>query len=96
MGADNWAACPKCKFKKENAVIEARLQVEKSYGKVTSDKFLSLINDISNKENEEQEKTLREDYEIGMDEYGSFSINYRASCSECQFKYNYDYTVSIP
>ena len=73
-----------------------RMKAEKSYGKVTSDEYLSLISGISNKETEEQEKTLREDYEIEMDEFGLFSVNYSASCSECGFKYKYDYIVSIP
>ena len=96
MSADNWTICPKCKSKKESTAIEARLKAEKSYGKVTSDKFLSLINAITNKETETQEKTLREDYEISIDESGEFYVNYSASCSECDFKYKYDYVASIP
>lgn len=96
MSADNWTTCPKCKSNKEDVIKKTRLEAEKSYGKVTSDKFLSLINDISNEENKEPDETLREDYEIGMDEGKSFSINYRASCSACEFKYNYDYGISIP
>lgn len=96
MSADNWTICPKCKTNKEDAKKKARLEAEKSYGKITPGEFLSLMNDISSNENKEQERTLREDYEIGMDEYGSFSINYSAICGDCGFKYKYDYVVSIP
>ena len=96
MSADNWTICPKCKSKKEDIEKKTRLEAERSYGKVTPDKFLTLINAVLNKENKKQEETLREDYKIGMDGYGSFSINYRAGCVECGFKYSYDYTVPIP
>ena len=100
MSADNWTTrnwtiCPECRFKKETAATEARLEVEKLYGKVTFDEFSSLINNTLNKKNEEQEKTLRENYEIGIDEFGSFSIDYQASCNECQFKYKYEYVTRI-
>lgn len=96
MSADNRTFCPQCKLDKEDVIKKARLEAGKSYGKVTSSEFLSLMNDISSNENKEQERTLREDYEIGMDEHGSFSIDYSASCGECGFKYKYDYVVSIP
>ena len=90
MSVDNWTICPKCKTKKENDAKKERLEMEASYGKVTSSKYLSLIDDLLNKEDEEQ-KTLREDYGIGMDELGTFSVNYSASCTKCKFKYSYDY-----
>ena len=90
MSADNWTTCLKCKSKKENDTKKAKLKVEASYGKVTSSEYLSLINDISNKK-DEKEMTLREDYEIGIDAFGTFSVNYSASCTKCKFKYSYDY-----
>lgn len=96
MSADNWAICPKCKSNREIMIKALRETVSASYGKATQDKFLAQMRDIANKETEEQEKTLREDYEMGMDEFGSFSIDYRAICSKCGFKYSYDYVASIP
>lgn len=71
------------------------MEAEASYGKVTPSEYLSRINNLLNKEDEEQ-MLLREDYEIGMDEFGTLSINYSASCTKCKFKYNYDHTVSVP
>ena len=44
----------------------------------------------------EKNVTLREDYEIGMDEFGTLSIDYSAYCKECKFKYKYNYIISIP
>lgn len=58
MSADNWAVCPKCKLELEN-IVKRPHESRKSYGKVTSDEYLSLISGISNKETEEQENIAR-------------------------------------
>ena len=34
--------------------------------------------------------TLREDYEIFMDEKGKLNIDYSCSCKECDFKHSQD------
>jgi len=39
--------------------------------------------------------TLREDWDIGIDEYGLFEINYRASCRECGFDFKYEYFINV-
>jgi len=33
--------------------------------------------------------TLREDYELGIYEDGTFEVSYHAHCSECEFKFSY-------
>lgn len=41
-------------------------------------------------ENASSVNTLREDWDIGIDAYGLFEINYRASCRECNFRYAFE------
>ena len=97
MSADNWSICPKCVVREKTVVEELKKKAELSYGKVTPAEFLSLTNKALGRERgKNQEKTLREDYKIGMDGYGSFEINYSASCDKCDFKYQYNYVIDIP
>lgn len=105
MGADNWAICPRCLKKKieahQKATQEAINAVESSYGKVTIEEFEALVRNLRELEGRdpseipEKDFTLREDYEIGTDESGTFGVNYRCSCKECgfSFKYNHDEQV---
>lgn len=93
MSADRWTICPKCKSKRDITIKALREKAANIYGKVTQEEFLSQMADISNKQSEEQEKTLREDWEIGMDKFGSFMLDYRASCNCCNYKYSYKYPV---
>ena len=40
--------------------------------------------------------TLREDYDIGIDEDGEFEISYWASCEECKFQFKFDHKQKVP
>lgn len=87
MGADNWGVCPSCKRKAEADKIEQQKLVGESYGKVAPDEYLRLFNEaaqpISLKD------TLREDYEIGVDETGYFAVSYSGSCHVCKFAFTF-------
>lgn len=85
MSADNWGVCPQCKVKANQAVVS-------SYGKVSEEEYIALINKRV-RANEKQ--TLREDYEIGTDKDGIFEINYGCSCSTCGFNYEYIFSLDI-
>ena len=39
--------------------------------------------------------TLREDYDIGIDENGEFEIDYCASCKECKFQFKFNYKQDV-
>lgn len=86
MSADNWSICPKCR---KNAVIEKEKQaaeVISSYGKIPREKWLELKCAADTQLDLDQ--TLREDYEIGIDENGEFFVDYYASCN-CGFKFSF-------
>ena len=87
MGADNWAICPNCKKKIENARAKLIEKANKSYGKVNPEEYLAMLRRAEKEE--EIERTLREDYELGISEDGQFYVNYRSSCKVCGFHYDY-------
>lgn len=74
MSADNWAICPKCKkeSKKKPKII---------YREACEKEYLESL-----KEAEELAiYSLREDYDIRIDEAGEFYIQYSAHCEICGF-----------
>ena len=87
MSADNWRFCPQC-FKKIHEVASQKLKEAKAgYGFVTVVEF---------EENMEKARrpivvpdTMREDFEVGIDENDNFYMNYKAYCSKCGFTYNH-------
>jgi hypothetical protein len=90
MSADNWATCPKCKraaiTEKERLLEEAA----KAYGKVPPAEWKTLTENASKLETGNE--TLREDYELGVDSDGNFSVGYSCRCSECTFQFSFQKT----
>ncbi len=89
MSADNWVICPKCKKENDELNKKRILDAAKKYGKIPADEYIALAKEVSKPI--ELEPTMREDYDIGINENGQFAIYYRCSCSECNFKYGFDY-----
>ena len=95
MSADNWAICPAC-YKREIANLEEqKKKFVTAYGKISEEKYLELQKIIEKGIDKESFRTLREDYNIHTEEYGTFSVEYRCSCSICNFNYNYEHTEDI-
>ena len=85
MSADNWGVCPKCKETAEKNITSA-------YGKVSEEEYLAALNERKQIENN---LTLREDYEVGVDIDGEFSVSYSCHCSKCGFKFDYKYSQEL-
>lgn len=85
MSADNWTICPRCKIKREAACEKERARIQKLYGKVSAEEYVDAVSNP--KFPPEVGQTLREDYRIGVDEYGEWSMVYRCSCKECGFRF---------
>jgi len=95
MSADRWNTCPKCKVIAEQNRIKLARKAEKSYGKVSSEQYLRMLEDVKNGDKQDERETLREDFYIGLDEDGEFSIDYSASCDKCGFKHTFEYKKTI-
>lgn len=92
MSAANWAICPKClknATKKYDALVA---KARKSYGKVSLEAYTDLIAEIPKPAR--LKETLREDYELGIEDNGMFIVIYRASCSVCDFKFEFRHSES--
>ena len=84
MSANNWTVCPIC----HNLPEEWRNGIDYLYGKIPRKKFQEI-----EKEYEAlQIETVREDWNIGLDDDGAVSIHYSAECHNCGAKWHYKKT----
>lgn len=89
MSADNWGFCPICNKDHVKKVKQMDLKTGEVYGKVTSDEYLALLDEVAKIKEEEIAPTLREDYECFTDKEGFFYISYQCLCEKCGFKHNF-------
>ena len=95
MSADNWATCPRCKYRHAKKYDEARSLADTSYGKVSREEWISLDSAAQALSLELETQTFREDYEIyGADE-GEIEVNYRGNCGECGLSVTLKHTHKI-
>lgn len=96
MSADNWTICPKCQNNSQSYLAEMESKLNASYGKVPSMTWKAEWNkfSISKQSVTKPTDTLREDYEIGMLQDGSFYCSYGCSCQECGFSFAFKKEIS--
>ncbi len=82
MSADRWSICPKCLQKHDDAL-------EAAYGKVSPTVYAGMCS-------QELDTNMREDWELGTDEEGKFSINYSCYCRSCGFKFEHKHEEQVP
>ncbi len=99
MSADNWSICPQCLSNYLKKTEEMRKNLETSYGKVPADQFILMSQVVDKRDYIDIEdalgRTLREDYEVLVDDTGKFYISYRCECNRCDFKYVYKYEEKV-
>ncbi len=91
MSADNWAICPKCNARKLAVRNASKQAAEDAYGKAPPSEYLELLRIASLPVTREQ--TLREDYGIGIDDEGNFSVDYQAGCA-CGFTFRFTHSAN--
>lgn len=89
MSADNWCVCPKCKVNVAKKKAETLRKAQETYGKVPAEEYERMIASARIGVKKNDNDTLREDYELGMREDGTFWVSYYASCQKCEFKYQF-------
>jgi len=89
MGADRWGKCPRCIKLHNEGVAADKEALVAAYGTVSADEFLRMKSELDDKISSVLADSLRQDYELWMDESGVFSVDYSAICSVCGFKYKY-------
>ena len=87
MSADNWSKCPNCSEIKRNKIDRLDKQISKGYGILEESSYVALQQTLNNLMQSSTDSTLREDYEIGMDN-GLFYAIYDCSCSVCGWSWS--------
>lgn len=93
MSANNWDICPRCKQRAEAKHAKAKKDIQKSYGKVTPEEYQRRLDAV--REPPELEETLREDWELGMEDDGRFHVGYFASCQDCGLEFQYKHEEKV-
>ena len=92
MSAGNWAICPRCKKKTEQAQAALLGRVKTDYGKIAVSEYLELVEQSQQPLN--LEHTLREDWEIGIRQ-GEFHVFYGAYCETCGFSHEFEHRQPV-
>lgn len=93
MSADNWGICPRCKMEWKAKQDAAFQKAADAYGKLPAAEYEALQEQALAPLPEET--TMREDYEIWIDEDGFFSLEYSASCKKCGFRHEFKCTEQL-
>jgi hypothetical protein len=81
MSADAWRECPNCKVLNDK-------KLDALYGTVSQSEYMAAVYELDDRVKE----TLREDYEISMNEDGVLEISYSCSCTVCKFNFKYKHS----
>lgn len=96
MSADAWRRCPKCKIQDAKKVVEMYASAKASYGKASPEEYIQNLKSAQDFASESPEETLREDYEISIDEDGEFFCSYRGGCDRCGLAFNFKHECKVP
>jgi hypothetical protein len=95
MSADNWTRCPKC-YRDFLKTKEAALaKAHASYGKVPAEDFVTALRKAEALTFAQGSSTLREDYEIGINQAGVFTVEYGAGCQACGAVFTFKHVVDV-
>lgn len=92
MSADNWATCPKCKTNNVKKIEGLEKKLSSLYGKVDLVEYEKARVNLEERKKDiekQSQSTLREDWSLGVDSEGTFSVSYACSCRVCNFSFVY-------
>lgn len=85
MSADNWMVCPTCAKEREKVLEQAKSELKLLYGVVSVEEFDRKRSHVAALEykNTHADRTMREDYTVGVTSTGRFVLDYECSCKLC-------------
>ena len=97
MSADNWAQCPRCKARHQQALKDMRTKFAALYGTVPIEEFEQHRDLLATTEATKLQETLREDYEIYGAEDGVVEVRYACTCKTCGLasEFRYSHTLDV-
>ena len=94
MSADNWAVCPRC----HASGASAPKPKPPIYGRASEEQYKAFLAGEYQGEiakDAEDERKMREDYEIFVSEEGVLTVKYSCSCYECGFAFKFSHEEAI-
>src|SRR4051812_49235291 len=98
MSANNWRVCPQCKARKEAERHAKLAAASKAYGKVPEGDWLKMVEEANrtpDRDKDDLEESLREDWSLGTDADGEFHVSYRAGCERCGFEHRFQHSEKV-
>ncbi len=95
MSASNWAICPHCVKRAEDARAAQIAATGASYGTVPEQDYIEAVKAISDVRPEDY-RTFREDYEIYGAQDGEVIVDYAGSCEKCDAHLRFTDRHAIP
>lgn len=86
MSADSWEVCPRCHEKYVEECDSFNKKVDDLYGKIPPEEYIRLLAENDRMQSQEEPRTLREDYELGIIE-GEYYLRYNGTCTKCGWHY---------
>jgi hypothetical protein len=93
MSADNYCICPRCKRDAATAKREAKSRAAAAYGKVSQTEYAALLAMAAQEDTIDE--SLREDWDLGMEENGSLYVSYSCSCNTCGFAHEFKHEKTV-
>lgn len=91
MSANRWSQCPTCIKGHHEVVAEKLAATRDSYGKIGAADYEALVKEHEAAARKTLPESLREDWELGVEEDGRFYIGYTASCQDCGYRFNFQH-----
>lgn len=94
MSANRYRQCPMCKLTNAGKAEKLQDDLKSKYGVISANEWITLSQEIEQrcKKLLTGDDNLREDWEIGVDASGQFSVDYLCSCEICDFEYAFKHT----
>jgi hypothetical protein len=89
MSAKNYSKCPKCVLARKIDIGNRKDRLKDQYGKLPFATWENEKRQLQEIESTPPEDTLREDYELWIDEHAIFHMYYGARCENCGFEFNF-------
>lgn len=95
MSADNWGVCPRCYKKHKEKIQQKQEEFDEQYGRVSQEDYIQMNNFLTNLIRSGVPDNLREDYEVGLEKDGEFSIGHWCQCSDCGFHFSFRHEEQV-
>ncbi len=87
------SVCPKC----WDDLVDRKNKLEQrcvnEYGKIPKEEFMELVE--QSRVAIEGQHSLLENYEIGMEQSGKFTVGYKCTCLSCGFFFTFEHAEQV-